>query len=124
MRIILLILTLLPIYLFSDNNQTVYEDAYVLSSVDGNCSLEKNGKSIPLYDPMFKKKQPRSDYSCFAMQKKQYLDCSVLNRKNLSALLVAYGSYEKTNLIIGFKNPHKSVKSSVTVTCTQKSKKK
>ena len=123
MRIILF-LTLFTLSLFCENNTSVYEDVYLFTSSDRNCTLSKNNKIIPSFDPKFKRKQPRSDYSCSAMQKEQYTECSVLERENITALLVAYGSYEKTNLIIAFKNPHKSVKSSVTVACTKELKKK
>jgi len=108
--------------LYSDSNLTTpSEDLYTLSfSPDSNCSLLKNGKKIPTFDLRFKRKEPKSAYTCSALQKEQYRECSVLKKDNISAFFFGYGSYDFTNLIIAFKNPHKSTKSSVTVTCSKR----
>ena len=103
------------------NSSAAYEDIYHLSfSKENNCTLLKNSKNTPLFDKRFEKKKPRSSYTCDAIQKEQYNECVVLEKKNITALFFGYGSYEMTNLIIAFKNPHESVESSVKVACTKK----
>lgn len=91
---------------------------------DKNCTLIKNNKKIPLFDPRFKQKKPRSSYTCSAIQKEQYNNCKRVDYKNTSAQMMAFGSYEYTNLVLAFQNPSKSVESSLRVECTKKLLKK
>ena len=100
-------------------------DIYKLTyNKENNCTLTKNGKKIPLFDPRFKRKKPRSSYTCSAIQKEQYNDCKRVDYKNTSAQMIAFGSYAYTNLVLAFQNPSKSVESSLTVECTKKLPKK
>ena len=113
--------TLLPLIfltsvLLSDD---VYDVTY--SKKDG-CIVTKNGKVTELFDTRFKKKQPRSSYTCSAIQKENYNDCVRVEHKNTSAEFLGFGAYDYTNLIIAFKNPHPSVESSIKVRCTKKLK--
>ena len=96
-------------------------DIYKLTyNKENNCTLTKNNKKIPLFDPRFKRKKPRSSYTCSAIQKEQYNDCKRVDYKNTSAQMIAFGSYAYTNLVLAFQNPSKSVESSLTVECTKK----
>ena len=98
-------------------------DTYVLTfNKDSNCSLTKNGDIIPVYDPRFEKKAPRSHYTCTAMQKENYVNCSTIKSTNTTAEMLAFGRYEKTNLIFGFKNPTPNVTSMMEIECTKKLK--
>jgi len=99
----------------------IYKLAY---NKENNCTLTKNNKKIPLFDPRFKKQKPRSSYTCTAIQKEQYNDCKRVDYKNTSAQMIAFGNYAYTNLVLAFQNPSKSVKSSLTVECTKKLPKK
>lgn len=121
MKFLLLFTLLFSTLLFSDNDEKKYEEHYTLSfTKEHNCTLVKNGIKIDLFDKKFKKKDPKSAYTCHAIQKEQYNDCKIVNKKNISAMFFAYGSYEYTNFIIAFQNPHQSVDSSLEVDCTKK----
>ena len=101
------------------------DDVYKLTySNDTNCTLTKNTKEIPLFDPRFEKKEPKSSYTCSAIQKEKYNDCEVIDKQNITAQYFGYGLYEYTNLIIAFKNPHPSVKSFIKIKCTKSLAKK
>lgn len=114
---ILLATALTAVYAFAD-------DTFVLSySKDSNCTLTKNGSDIPLIDPRFGNQKPNFAYTCNSVQKERYNQCEIINSKNTTALLFAYGVYENTNHIIAFKNPHPSVDSSIEVKCTKELKK-
>lgn len=99
------------------------DDTYELRYKDKNCSLTKNSVSIPLIDPRFGEQKPNFAYTCNAVQKEQYNYCEILNSENTTALLFAYGAYDNTNHIMAFKNPHKSVESSLKVKCTKEFRK-
>jgi len=96
-------------------------DIYTLSfdTQDKNCTLTKNSEPIELFDPRFEKKRPKSPYTCYAIQKEQYVDCKRVDFKNTSAQMLSFGQYDYTNLIIAFHNPHESVASSLTIECTK-----
>jgi len=101
------------------------DDIYILKySHDTNCTLSKNGKDIPLFDTRFKKKPPRSSYTCSAIQKEQYNDCEVMKKKNITAQFFGYGAYQYTNLIIAIQNPSPSVTSMIKIKCTKNLPKK
>lgn len=101
------------------------DDTYRLTySSDTNCTLTKNTQEIPLFDPRFKKKEPKSSYTCSAIQKEQYNDCQIIDKKNITAEFFGYGLYEYTNFLIAFKNPHPSVKSFIEIKCTKSLPKK
>lgn len=109
------------ILIFIFLNITVYaDDTYVLTYENSKCKLLKNGKETELFDKRFDRKQPRRLYTCSAIQKEQYNNCSVIEKENISAFYYGYGAYEYTNLIMSFQNPHKSVKSKLKVLCTKK----
>ena len=111
----LLMLTMLTL-----NLNLLADDVYVLSyAKDTNCTLTKNSKTIPFFDPKFGKMNPNFGYTCTSIQKEQYNKCKILKSENISALMFSYGSYEYTNNIIAIRNPFPSVKSSITVTCTK-----
>ena len=115
------LLSLLSLSLFAEHNKTNSDDLYVLTfNPDSNCTLMKNDEKIPSFDVRFKKKEPKNSYTCSALQKEQYNECTILKKSNITALFFGYGSYEYTNLILAFQNPHKSTKSSVTVRCSKK----
>jgi len=96
------------------------DDIYELTySHEHNCTLLKNGKSIELFDKRFDKKQPKTSYTCSAIQKEQYTNCVIEDKNNITALVFSYGQYEYTNLLIAFKSPTKHIKSSVKVNCTK-----
>lgn len=95
-------------------------DVYTITySKDNNCTMTKNNKKIPLFDERFKVKEPKSSYTCGAIQKEQYNDCKVLSKKNLTAQYFGYGAYKFTNLIIAFRNPSPRINSSITIECTK-----
>ena len=99
---------------------SVADDIYKLTySKENNCTITKNAKEIPLFDPKFENKAPNSSYTCSTIQKENYNDCKILNKKNITAQFFGYGAYEYTNLIIAFQNPSKSVESSIEVKCTK-----
>ncbi len=108
------------VYASSDTHKT--EDTYILkyNSKDNNCSLIKNGVTIPVFDARFKQKEPKNSYTCSAIQKEQYNYCHVVDSKNTTAQVFAYGAYEFTNLVISFRNPSKSVDSFMKIECTKK----
>lgn len=115
--------TSLFISLLTTLNLLQADDTYIMKySKETNCTLTKNGKNIPLFDPKFEKKEPSSSYTCSALQKESYNDCARVNHKNTSAEFLGFGAYEYTNLIIAFKNPHPTVKSSIEVKCTKELK--
>ena len=115
MKKIILISNLLLVATFAQAN-----DTYLLTySKDKNCTLAKNAKKIALFDERFKQKAPHSSYTCSAIQKEQYNDCKVVNKKNITAEFFGYGAYGYTNLIMAFQNPSPSVKSSLKVICTK-----
>ena len=97
------------------------DDVYLLKydHTKQKCELTKNGKTIPFFDKQFKMKKPNNPYTCFSIQKEQYNDCKVIDKKNVTAMYYGYGSYDSTNAIISFKNPSKSVDSFVKVQCTK-----
>ena len=96
------------------------DDVYHLEySKDTNCTLTKNGKSIPFLDPKFGDIHPNYGYTCTSIQKEQYNKCVILKSDNVTALLFSYGPFENTNSIIAIKNPHPSVKTFISVTCTK-----
>jgi len=97
------------------------DDLYVLKydHVKKQCELTKNGKTIPFFDKKFKRLAPRNHYTCFSLQKEQYNDCKIVDKKNITAMYYGYGSYEATNAIISFKNPSPTVDSYVKVQCTK-----
>jgi len=108
--------TLSILLVYSSSANDIYKVTY---SKENNCTMTKNGKDTPLFDKRFEKKAPNSSYTCSAIQKEQYNDCKILSKKNLTAQFFGYGAYEYTNLIIAFKNPSPSVKSSIAVECTK-----
>jgi len=115
MKKILLLSLLSSLSLFSD-------DLYLLSynHSDHKCMLTKNGEKIPFFDKKFDVNPPKSSYACFSVQKEQYKDCKIIQKKNITALLFGYGSYDKTNLILAFQNINEHYDSSVKVKCSQK----
>lgn len=111
------------LFLLATSSQA--DDTYLLKySKDTNCTLTKNSKKIALFDKRFKQKAPRSSYTCSVVQKEQYNDCRVISKKNITAQFFGYGSYGFTNLIMAYKNPSPSVKSSLKIVCTKSSFKK
>ena len=108
------------ITLFLSVSSLVANDIYILKySPDTNCTLLKNKKEIPSFDPRFKKKSPRTSYTCSAIQKEQYNECHIVSKKNVAALFFSYGPYEYTNFLIAFKAPVKHIKSKIKVECTK-----
>ena len=98
------------------------DDVFVLqySHKDAKCKLEKNDKIIPFFDEKFKRKAPRNPYTCYSIQKEQYKDCKVINKKNITAMSISYGSYDYTNAILSFKNINKHYDSQLKVQCSKK----
>lgn len=117
LSVLLLGSTLFAIQTKQDNNDDKYTLEYHADTKE--CSLQKNGKNIDLFDERLGDKAPRSAYTCTAMQKEQYNDCKRVGFKNTSAQMLSFGNYEYTNLIIAFQNPHESVASSLTIECTK-----
>jgi len=109
--------------LFSLYASSSYEDNYVLkySSKDTNCTLTKNSKKIPTFDPRFKQKhEPQNAYTCNAIVKEQYNDCKIIQKENTTAVVFSFGTYEYTNLLFAFKIPVKSIDGKMVVSCTKK----
>lgn len=101
------------------------DDLYRLSyTKDTNCTLLKNGKIIPLFDPAFKSKAPANSYTCNAIQKEQYNDCKILKTQNTTAQVFSFGVYDYTNLIMAFKTPTKHTSGMMEVQCTKSLKRK
>ena len=96
------------------------DDIYVLKySKDANCTLYKNGKKVPVFDKRFKRKAPKSGFTCNAIQKEHYNDCIVITSKNTTAQVFAFGTYEYTNLVIAFKTPTPYISGMMKVQCTK-----
>jgi len=75
------------------------------SSKDKECTLYKNSKLIPSFDPKFKHKKPKVQaYKCTAWIKEHYSKCNILKTKSVSSVATAYGKFDRTNLLIGY-NP-------------------
>ena len=99
-------------------------DTYILTySKEQNCTLTKNGKKIPLIDKRFDSKPPKNGYTCSAVQKEKYNDCIILKKKNITAQIFAYGTYERTNLVMAFKTATPYTKGMMKVECTKSLKK-
>jgi hypothetical protein len=83
------------------------------------CSLYRNGRKIPLFDPRFKKKAPRTPYTCASWQKMQYRGCRQQGAKSVSAAALSYGVYPSTNFLFGFKADHPRVDAYMEVECSR-----
>jgi len=107
--------------LFAASQKKNSDVRYVLSynAKDMNCTLSANGTNIPTFDPKFKKKAPKNSYTCFAIQKEQYNECHIVDKKNTTAVVFSYGVYEFTNLLVSFKTPTKHIDGHMTVDCTK-----
>ncbi|MCD6258008.1 MAG: hypothetical protein J7J31_00235 [Helicobacteraceae bacterium] len=122
LSVLLLGSTLFAIQTKQDNNDDKYTLEYHADTKE--CSLQKNGKNIDLFDERLGDKAPRSAYTCTAMQKEHYNDCTRVKAENNVAQMIAFGALEKTNLTLAFKVPHKSVDATLEVTCTKQLPKK
>jgi hypothetical protein len=113
---------LMILFIFISITSLYGDDVYILkySGTDKNCTLTKNTKNIPFFDKRFKKKEPKTSYTCSAIQKEHYNYCKIDDSSNTTAQVFSYGVYEYTNLIMVFKNPSKSINSFMKVTCTKK----
>jgi hypothetical protein len=113
---------ILIVFIFISITSLYGDDVYMLkySGVDHSCTLTKNTKDIPLFDKRFKMKEPKTSYTCSAMQKEQYNYCKIDDSSNTTAQVFSYGVYEYTNLVMVFKNPTKSTNSFMKVICTKK----
>jgi len=110
------LLLLTPLFLFG--TALVANDTYKLTYThDTNCTLIKNNKEIALFDKRFKKKAPSNGYTCSLIQKEQYKECHIVNKKNITALVFSYGSYEFTNFLTAIKVPTKYINASIEVEC-------
>jgi len=98
----------------------IANDNYVLTySKDANCTLTKNGKEIPLFDKRFDMKPPHNSYTCFTVQKEQYRECHIKNKKHVTALVFSYGPYEYTNLLVATQSPSKHIDNEIEVECSK-----
>lgn len=112
---------ILPLLVLLGTLCIAQDDRYVLhfSVKESNCTLVKNGKSIPMFDNRFKVEPPKSSYTCYAVRKEQYKDCRVLEKKNVTAMLLGYGSYQYTNFVLAFKGINRYYDSLITVECSK-----
>jgi len=114
------IFSLTILTLFLSVSHLMGDDTYVLKySHENNCTLSKNSISVPTFDPKFKREQPKTSYTCQAIQKEKYNECHIVKKENVTALVFAYGPYEYTNLLIAIKSPTKHIKSEIEVVCTK-----
>lgn len=131
MKIILLLSILLGI-LFSNETQFInYKPDYkihsstsdfyrlVYQSKSQKCTLYKNDVKIDLFDSRFDVPKPHTLYTCDAWQKEPYISCITHSQKRVSALMLSYGVYGKTNFLLGIQasNPH--FNSEVIVECSK-----
>ena len=83
------------------------------------CSLTKNSKKIDLYDKRFKKKSPAYSYTCASVQKERYKSCKIIQQKNVTAVALTYGAYERTNFILAFQGTQKRIDANMEAQCTK-----
>jgi len=100
----------------------IANESYTLkySIKDANCTLEHNGKNIELFDKRFGQKAPKSSYLCSALQKEHYKECKVIENKNISAHILAYGMNERTNLVLAFQGDNNKSDSYSRIECNNK----
>ena len=119
LAIVSVFLFLSPLFATSQNEDN--DVRYVLSynAKDMNCTLSANGTKIPTFDSKFNQKPPRNAYTCFAIQKEQYNECHIVDKKNTTAVVFSYGVYDFTDLVVSFKTPTKHIDGHITVDCTK-----
>jgi len=114
MKKVLLFLSILTASIFAN-------DTYLLEYIlkESKCLLKKNGKNIELFDKRFKLKKPKHSYSCSALQKEQYKECKVLEKKNVRAQILAYGLDKDTNFVLAFRVDDNGSKSYSKIRCSR-----
>jgi len=106
-------------YNINHKSSTASTDRYDLfyNHKTRNCTLSKNNKNTVLFDKRFKKKQPKSPYTCTAWIKEQYSDCHLIDKKRVAAQSISFGRFEQTNLIIAIEADYRKLDSFIEVEC-------
>lgn len=100
---------------YSQSNHDLYRLVYTANNK--NCTLFKNNQKIEIFDLRFNAPQPHSPYTCATWQKEFYRSCKIRDKKAVSAVALAYGSFARTSLLLGFQADYYRLNASLELEC-------